>query len=264
MNSENNKTESSNLSVSRALDILEFLNTSGKSMTISEICRSLSLNRITCTNLIKTLIAKKYLYKDVNGKICLSGKIYLMGQVYRDGFPLIGIFNDAVLSITEKYHCSAHFLVFSGLNQAVMLSQVPAQFVYTSHVLPVCYPLNCSASGKVLLAFQPDEVRSRILPTLEYQRRTENTITSPEALEEELGKIRRQKYGTDDEEFRAGLRCISAPVFNADGTVTSAVSLSSLPAEKNFNFTNYLPDLYNLANMLSRASGYRDVDLNSL
>ena len=63
--------ESVNSSVVRAIDILEFLNTSGQPTTIADLCRGLNLNRVTCTSLVRTLIAKKYLYKNEADKICL-------------------------------------------------------------------------------------------------------------------------------------------------------------------------------------------------
>ena len=56
---------------------------------------------------------------------------------------------------------------------------------------------------------------------------TPNTITNLERLKNDLGKIREQGYGLDDEENESGLRCIAAPIRNPRGQVIAAISISA-------------------------------------
>ncbi len=252
-----------NTSVTRALDILEFMNTCGKPMTIADICRELSLNRITCTNLVKTLIAKKYLFKNDKGMICLTGKIYIMGQVFKEGFPIIEAFNAYALDIVEKLGCVSHLVTFAGLNQGILLSQVPRSSIY-SESLHLYVPLYCTGAGKVLLANQPYTITKSLVATLELTPLTCKTITDRRALTAELTKIRNNGYGVDDGEFRDELHCVSAPVFNMDGTVTTAVSLTGIKIDENMGVNDYVPYVKRLASKLSYASGYREVNLDIL
>lgn len=69
-------------------------------------------------------------------------------------------------------------------------------------------PLHCSASGKLFLAQMAPSQRKRLLSHTPLKKYTENTITDPQQLEEELKKVRREGYAFDAEEFLPGLLCI--------------------------------------------------------
>jgi DNA-binding IclR family transcriptional regulator len=77
-------------------------------------------------------------------------------------------------------------------------------------------PLHATSSGKVFLAWLPEEERRAVLPrTLE--RYTPRSITDPEELERSLAHIRRDGYGTclgEYEEFSNG---VSAAVLDPHG-----------------------------------------------
>lgn len=72
--------------------------------------------------------------------------------------------------------------------------------------------LHCTALGKAMLAFMPEERVSEIVDQHGLERMTENTITEYDELVAELERIREQGYAVDDEEFAKGLRCVAAPV----------------------------------------------------
>ena len=82
-------------------------------------------------------------------------------------------------------------------------------------------PLHCAALGKVLLAFGAAE-----LPSGRLERRTERTITSRGALDQELRQVRRRGYAVTDEELEPGLVAVAAPVYRDGGTVVAALSVS--------------------------------------
>jgi DNA-binding IclR family transcriptional regulator len=85
-------------------------------------------------------------------------------------------------------------------------------------------PLHCTANGKVLLAFQPNEVIEEALraPRARY---TENTIVDPAVLRSQLAEIRQAGYCIEREEFIADIRGIAAPVFDFNGTVIAAIAV---------------------------------------
>lgn len=86
-------------------------------------------------------------------------------------------------------------------------------------------PLHCTALGKVFLA-----AGVAIYPT-DLPRFTNNTITTLEALEEEVERVRNKGYAVDNEEFNAGIRCAAAPLRDKDGTTVAALGLSG-PASR--------------------------------
>jgi len=77
-------------------------------------------------------------------------------------------------------------------------------------------PLHATSSGKVFLAWLPDEERRAVLPdTLE--RYTGRTITDLDELERSLAQIRRDGYGTCLEEFEEFSSGVSAAVLDTHG-----------------------------------------------
>ena len=86
-------------------------------------------------------------------------------------------------------------------------------------------PAHCTALGKVLLAYNPEDT-ARVTGGGELPKLTPHTISDPEALKAELAKVRERGYALDDEEFHEGNFCVAAPVRNYRGTVVAAISVS--------------------------------------
>ncbi|MGE0876138.1 MAG: IclR family transcriptional regulator [Burkholderiales bacterium] len=88
-------------------------------------------------------------------------------------------------------------------------------------------PLHCSASGKLLAALLPAAQRARLLEHATLAPFTAKTITTREALEAELARARRDRVGTDDEEYITGLACVAVPVLNANGRAIAAIAMQA-------------------------------------
>jgi IclR family acetate operon transcriptional repressor len=84
------------------------------------------------------------------------------------------------------------------------------------------------ASGKLLLALAPEDVREAYLATHPLRRMTRTTITSRARLLEEFERIRGAGYAVDEEEFDEGVCCVAAPLENG---APIAVALSA-PRER--------------------------------
>jgi IclR family transcriptional regulator, pca regulon regulatory protein len=87
-------------------------------------------------------------------------------------------------------------------------------------------PLHCTAMGKVLLAWLPDEETRELLAKLTLKRHGPNSSTGKRALRATLEEVREQGFALDDEELIDGLRSIAAPVIDAHGRVLAALDLA--------------------------------------
>lgn len=70
-------------------------------------------------------------------------------------------------------------------------------------------PLHASALGKVLAATLEDDEVCPIVRITGMPARTPYTVTDPDALVEELGRIRRRGWAVDDREYDEGLRGVA-------------------------------------------------------
>lgn len=87
---------------------------------------------------------------------------------------------------------------------------------------------HCSAAGKAILANMPAERIDKIIGEGELPKYTENTITDPEELRQELQRIQTNMVAFDDEEQLSGVRCVSIPVKSPTGDALGAMSVSGI------------------------------------
>jgi len=87
-------------------------------------------------------------------------------------------------------------------------------------------PLHASGIGKALLAGLDEARLNHVLKERPLERFTAFTICEPEALRRELREIRARGYAIDGEEKTLGMRCIAAPVYDAQGDAIAGVSVS--------------------------------------
>jgi IclR family acetate operon transcriptional repressor len=117
--------------------------------------------------------------------------------------------------------------------------------------------LHCSSTGKIFLSYVNRARLAELLVATPPDRRTPHTLTSASQLRREIELTLKRGYSVDDEEFNLGVRCLAAPVFDADGVVVAAVGITA----STVRFTkNRIPELaktvVRTAGELSRLIGY--------
>jgi DNA-binding IclR family transcriptional regulator len=91
-------------------------------------------------------------------------------------------------------------------------------------------PMYCTALGKAMMAFGPEDwIQETLARGLEP--RTPHTIINASALKADLDAIRARGFSIDNEENEIGVRCVGAPVFDFTRSVIGAISLSG-PTER--------------------------------
>jgi len=87
-------------------------------------------------------------------------------------------------------------------------------------------PLHCTAAGKAILAHLPEERTHEIVHESELERVTDQTITDPSRLEEELETIRDENVALSSEEAVRGMRGVASPVLDGDGAPLGSINVS--------------------------------------
>jgi DNA-binding IclR family transcriptional regulator len=90
------------------------------------------------------------------------------------------------------------------------------------------YPAYAGATGKVLLASLSDSERESYLARLRPEPLTERTLTSVDALREELDAVKRLGVWVTRGERVPEAVAISAPIFGGDGEVVAAMTISGV------------------------------------
>jgi IclR family transcriptional regulator, acetate operon repressor len=113
-------------------------------------------------------------------------------------------------------------LAVPGAGAVEQIDQVDSSYLLgATNWVGLDVPFHCSALGKVFLAH-----RVVGLPPGRLEQRTDRTITTRDALTDELDLVRRSGYAVADEELEPGLVAIAAPVRDSGGHVVGALSVS--------------------------------------
>ena len=87
-------------------------------------------------------------------------------------------------------------------------------------------PLTATAGGKASLSYMDPDRRDRIIEQHGLPKLTDNTITDPDELRDQLRQIRNRRRALDNAEYRPDQYCVAAPLTDFDGNPVGAVTVS--------------------------------------
>ena len=121
---------------------------------------------------------------------------------------------------------TVHLGVLRG-NEVIYLDKVESrQAVRMYSQIGNASPVFCTGVGKAAMSALGDEALDKIIGEIAFQRYTEHTIVTAEALRTELLEIRRSGNAYDREEHEIGIRCVAAPVYSADRAFVAGISVT--------------------------------------
>lgn len=229
-----------NNSIKKAFAILSVFSQNGGKfeLGVGEISRILKMHKSTVHRFLRSMEKVGVIEKnEETGKYRLGLKLYELGN----SVSLKKIMVDRARAYLEDLHWylneTVHFATLKN-GEVAYLDKIIADrnFVIISEV-GKRLPAHCTGLGKAMLAFLPEDEVKRIIKEKGLKRFTKNTITNKKKFFEELKKVKERGYAIDDEEIEDGLRCIAAPIFNGEGKVIAAVSISG-PSSR-INETTY-------------------------
>lgn len=135
-------------------------------------------------------------------------------------------------TLADRYGETVHYAVLED-DTVIYRAKVdpPQGAVRLTSVVGGRNPAHCTAVGKLLLSYRlPDRAAvADWVGERDLARRTDRTVTTVEALHEELELIRSRGYSVDDQENEPGVNCLAVPAFLTGPTVPSgAISISAL------------------------------------
>ena len=213
--------------VARALSLLEHLDGSRRGMNISEMSRKLGIPKSSTHVIVRTLEQLGYIDKQPGSIRYLLGlRAYGLGQGIMKTLALADAALPVMRVLVNELGVPAH-LAIADKDQGVFIQKVEAPgLIRFDTYVGRRMDLHCTAVGKIILAFGPEECRERVLSRQAHMRYTAHTITTNRALEREIQKIRKLGYAVDDEEEELGVRCVAAPVVDVCGRFHAALSVT--------------------------------------
>lgn len=213
-------------SLQKAMQVLEcFL--IQKEMGISEIAGRLDICKSSVHNIVSTFEQMGYLQQNPQtNRYSLGVKLCEYSRAVSDSFTVTKIALPYMQELANRVKEHV-YLGRAYQDEVLYLESIhPMENIeMLRSLMGLRVKMYCTGLGKALMAYMGDEFISKCCegPLEAY---TERTITDPDRLKEELALIRRRGYSVDDMEHEYGIKCVGVPIFDKDGHVCAAISVS--------------------------------------
>lgn len=210
----------------RAFAVLELVARSDAPATLDSLTRASGLPKPTVYRILSLLIRGGLVQREAFDKRYAVGpRTADLALVVQMRSPERAERHAILARLVEEIGETCNFTMPDG-DEVVYLDRVETAAKVRLHMdIGSRVPMHCTASGKLFLAHLPAARVRRMLGSGPLKRFTERTITSVDALERELRKIRASGIGADSGEFLDGSVCVAVPVVDDRGRLCAAVAV---------------------------------------
>lgn len=214
-------------SLQRGLEILAFVVEAGERVKLQDIVRRFDLDKASAFRLLGTLEAEGLVRKHQSDKTYgVGGKLLQWVSSSRHDQQLAQLARPHLERLARETRESSHLGVLTGTRVTLIDVVPPDALVAIKHSVGSTVDIYCSAVGKALLAFLPQETQDRVLAEIDFRRFTGNTIVEPRKLKTELAEVRKLHYAVDDGEFNDWIYCVAAPVIGQQNLAVASLGVS--------------------------------------
>lgn len=195
----------------KALRVMEALACSDGPRGVSDLAREMGYHKSNVHRILTTLVEQGYVVRfDAGPTYQLNYKMFEIGSRVISRLRLSEAARPFLHRIVRRTGESAHIMIYHNA-EIIYLDKIENNApIRTSSEPGLRAPAYCVASGKVLLAYQPEDEVSRVLRRV--RAHTPNTITDAARLRAEIAAARERGFAVNREGWRLGVSGVAAPV----------------------------------------------------
>lgn len=216
----------------RTLAVLTALAAYADGVSLEEITSAVGSPKPTVHRALGALRRAGFASQNTLGHYVLGDDFLRLAFAHHEARPDHVRVQETLVALAARFGETVHYTVLDG-DSVVYRSKVDpaAGAVRLTSVVGGRNPAHCTAAGKLLLA-QRLTSRASVahwVGARTLERRTDRTLTTIDALHEELELTRARGYGVDDQENEPGISCLAVPAFlTGPHTPSGAISVSAL------------------------------------
>ncbi|WP_308639569.1 IclR family transcriptional regulator [Paenibacillus silvisoli] len=216
----------------KAIAILDLLATSEDELTITEIHVQLNLPKASVFMILNALESYNVVTKNPSGRYSIGVKLYNLGMSYMTKMDLKKIARPHLEQLCKETGFTSHLgIMVDGKVMFVVKVEQKTSFIKFSTFEGMTSDIHISSLGKAMAAYLPEDQLDTYLQQHGMGRYTPNTIVSPDVFKKILPSVRATGYSIEDEEGEIGVRCIGSPIFDHEGNVIAAASITALRSD---------------------------------
>ncbi len=232
---------------------------------IVDIADTVQMSRSTTHRYAITLMALGYLEQTRARKYRLGTRVNDLGMSVLNSIPLRTHAPPHLQELRARSRCTASLAILDGAD-ILYLARARSYYAGQHEIdmglrVGARLPAHCTAKGKLLLAYLPEEEQHDALKG-RLPRRTQRTITTKKVMRVELERIRERGIALNDCELAQELHAIAAPVRDKEGEVIAAVGIAAHTAQLSHEelVLDHRPNVLAAADKISVLLGYSGDD----
>ncbi len=217
-------------SIKRASDIMELFLSEKKPIGITDFSKRLGLAKTTVSSIVGTLDSLGFLEKDhMSGRYRLGPQIFQLGMRCATGMDVVTLGRAWLERLCFQFMEPVNAGVLVGEKVTIILRTEPENRYMVFPEAGSVIPAHSTCIGKMLYAHMDSRKRDEILKDYPFDIFTPNTISTREAFLEELEHVKRDGISYDRQESINGLAGVGGPIFNHEGVLIAAFTISGNP-----------------------------------
>jgi DNA-binding IclR family transcriptional regulator len=239
----------------RMFTLIDVLAGREEAVSLKEISEKAGLHPSTAHRILNDLACGRFVDRPQPGSYRLGMRLLELGNLVKGRLNV----RDAALTPMRELHKLIQQPVNLSMRQGDEIVYVERAYSERSGMQVVRAigghaPLHLTSVGKLFLAADdPQRIRSYATRT-GLQGHTKNSLTSLDALERELSKVRQYGQASDNEELELGVRCMAAGIYDDQNKLVAGLSISAPSGRLE---DAWLPKLKETARNISEALGHK-------
>lgn len=246
-----------NRTLDRSFKILELIKQSNNGLSLKEISDQMNIPKTSAFDIVQSLVSIGILEKldDDVKRYTIGIKLFALGSSYVARKNIYNISNKYIKMLAEKLNKTAFIGVENEGKIIYIQKYEPKVTIKTSCDVGSSSDLYSTALGKSILAFSSEPQRQRMLSQIVYRKEQRNTITDEESLIKDILITKKRGYAIDNQENKANVFCLAAPIFNQNGDVVASISASGIYKE-DIDIAYESQAVMEIARLISKELGY--------
>jgi len=245
--------------VERTAQVLNaFARTENKTLGVTEIAHELDISKAVVHRILNSLRVSGYIALDQETRRYMLGPAALaVGLAFLRHVDVRDLARPALKELSDATQETATLSIRTGWQRVYIDQVTPPREVKMTVRLGPAFPLHAGASSKAILSHMPQYEIDWYISNVPLEALTDETISDPDDLVEQLSVIRRLGYASSVGERQSGAASVAAPILDHDGVPVAAMSLCG-PAERFQDTADHAADIVVKAcRDLSQRMGYR-------
>jgi DNA-binding IclR family transcriptional regulator len=185
--------------VGKALDVIDILRGSALPLTLNELTMRIQLAKSSVFRILHTLEVAGYIQRDASGRYVVAPELRTTGPGQLRSV-LVEAAAPALKELGREFRETVSLAIrFENRIEVVATIESP-HLIRMGNTVGRIVPPYASSLGKSVAAFQPEDVRERLVRSYGIHAFTERTLTDEVELKREFERVRSRGYSTDIEE----------------------------------------------------------------